>query len=168
VAPVAGTEAVIQGVAFAYRIPAGQVAVFEIVAEQDGRVVTMPGGATFALAPPDAVGEVVLQVDPVSPGGIVAIPYPWRVQLTYGNSRAETTDLRLPIPANPTASSVPSVGLEPDGELISLFPRSAPEQASIGVRARTRGHGLPEVTPGGPRSLGVGTNWLAHAKPDGG
>jgi len=168
VAPVAGTEAVIQGVAFAYRIPAGQVAVFEIVAEQDGRVVTMPGGATFALAPPDALGEVVLQVDPVSPGGTLAIPYPWRVQLTYGNSRAETTDLRLPIPANPTASSVPSVGLEPDGELISLFPRSAPEQASIGVRARTRGHGLPEVTPGGPRSLGVGTNWLAHAKPDGG
>ncbi len=153
------------GVAWNYRIPAGQAAVFEVVTRDAGRIVPLPGFAVHALAPSEAEMEAELRLQSAPQDSSPGRRGPWQITLSGGGQSAATINLFLPDGASGfTQPTLIRKQLEPDSETIDWFQTSDPGRYPVGVRVRTCAHGLPEVRPGGPDTVGAGTNWVRSAQ----
>jgi len=164
-----GAVAVGQGVVRAYQIPAGQAALFEVVTQDGASVVALPGYATYALAPATGPAEATVHLELGLPDGAANGEGRWQFKVTYGGSSALVGGLVLPetvMAPLPPASA--AVSLEPESERLEWIVPRDDHTAALGLRARTSPHGLTGIEPGGPRSYGVGTNWLGNATIGGG
>lgn len=153
------------GVVWDYRIPAGQAAVFEVVTQDSPEVVALPGFAVHALAPSEAEMEAELRLQSESQDSNPGRRGPWKITLSGGGQSAATINLFLPDGASGfTQPTLIRKQLEPDSETIDWFQTRDPGRCPVGVRVRTCAHGLPEVRPGGPDTVGAGTNWVRSAQ----
>jgi len=153
------------GVVWDYRIPAGQAAVFEVVTQDSPEVVALPGFAVHALAPSEAEMEAELRLQSESQDSNPGRRGPWKITLSGGGQSAATINLFLPDGASGfTQPTLIRKQLEPDSETIDWFQTRDPGRYPVGVRVRTCAHGLPEVRPGGPDTVGAGTNWVRSAQ----
>jgi hypothetical protein len=162
--PTAGPRPLTGGFHFDFTLPAGQVAVFEVVTRRRGEILPLPKLAAHALAPAgqDFAGALRFERDPAN--DIPGLRRPWQIELRCSNGVSSIAGVDFPsnMAAAIGASSLGQV-LRPDSEVIEWFHPGSERQPAVGLRVRTQAHGrsADEINRG--VAFHLGTNWTVVA-----
>ena len=160
---VAPLGTIADGVGAEFTVPAGQVAVFEIVTRKDGATVPLPSLAAYVIAPAEqsVKGTYRWSREPVSFSSGTR-RQAWRIEvLTPGGGRASSGGLDLPEALDLAVGSMSlGLGLEPDTETIhwqKSDDTQLPADGLIGLRVHTQAHGMKAGMPGSSGASGAAT-----------
>ena len=145
--PPLGT--ITSGIGVNFIVPAGQVAVFEIVTRRDNATVPIPSHSGYVMAADKPVPATFLWSH--VPNGVAAADgrRSWRIEVRYaGGGETSTGGFLLPEGLDSTVGSK-SLGLgllEPSAEIVSwcgyVDATKLPENGAIGLRVTIVPHGL--------------------------
>lgn len=149
---------------FSFTVPAGQVAVLELVTRSNGVTAAIPNLAAHVLAPADrgAAGLFLFRPDRRDESEGIR-RHPWKIEIASRGGNASAGGLDLP------ESLVESVGgramksrLAPEAQFMSwpVAEADLPANGLVGLRVRTHTHGIKPGMPGSAGAVGTGTNWV--------
>ena len=163
-APVLAPGAITDGFGAEFTVPAGQVAIFEIVTRKDGATVPLPSLAAYVIAPAEQAvkGTYRWSREPVDFSSGTR-RQPWRIEvLTPGGGKASSGGLDLPEALEAVVGSMSlGLGLEPDHEDIHWAAPDKdklPADGLVGLRVRTQAHGIKAGMPGSAGGSGAATS----------
>jgi len=149
-----------RGIIADFTLPAGQVAVFEIVTRKYDQVVPVPNLAAYVLTPVDEPSSGIFRWVPEqweSPTderqGL------WKIELDQGGSKSSAGGYIVPEEiATFSGEQRLSTRLEPDQEVIHWTSEGEETRPAVGLRIRTQAY---QPKPGVRlHSAGTGTNWV--------
>ncbi len=157
--PSLGT--ITNGIGAQFTVPAGQVAIFEVVTRRDNATVALPKLAGYAMAGADHPVTGTFRWSREPQDHVAGVPrQPWRIEVRVaGGGMASAGGLNLP-EALEAAVGAQSYGLalEPDRELIqwgTADTNRLPRNGLIGLRVRTLPHGFTFARAGAAT-----TDWM--------
>lgn len=152
-------EMVTSGIGAKFTVPAGQVAIFEVVTRRNGTTVALPPLAAYVLAQPREAVTGTFRFFPESEmTGPEVRRRAWRIELKSGAGDTFLGDLRLPDALEPTVGRLLlNLDLDQGKEVIHWNRQNddkLPDDGLIGLRVTLSAHGRKD---GGS---GVGhTDW---------
>ncbi|MCX6924769.1 MAG: serine/threonine-protein kinase [Verrucomicrobia bacterium] len=140
-----------------FTLPAGQVATFENETRSNNLVASVPGLSAYLIAREREEASGTFRWAP-GPGDPEGLNSPWQLELISpdGNRTAGSVDVPRAIAAAPGSISLWRK-LEPDREFIEWAGQGDSGRPAIGLRIRTRAHGLQS---GLSASATGTTNWV--------
>lgn len=166
VKPQLGT--VTNGIGAEFTVPAGQVAVFEIVTRSKGQTVPIRNLGAYVIAPADRMAEGIFRFTRDAEDNSTGVfRRPWRIEIGTGGGLSSSGGLDLPAGLDLSNSALGlGLALSPDREIVQWglpAEEHLPADGLVGLRVRTQAHGLKPGTPGSAGASGTGTNWLGRA-----
>ena len=140
-------EMVTSGIGAKFTVPAGQVAIFEVVTRRAGATVPLPPISAYVVAPPSDAVEGTFRFFPESEmTGPDIRRRTWRIELVSGAGNGSTGGLSLPDALEPAVGRlIVQPQLEPNAERIHWQRNDdsqLPADGLVGLRITTVAHDL--------------------------
>jgi len=157
---------VTDGIGAQFTLPAGQVAVFEIVTRSNNLTIPIRNLGAYVLAPVDRSSEGTFRFTRDAEVDINGVRRrPWRIEISTAGGTCSSGGLDLPADLEPFNGALAlGLGLLPDQEVVKWGiqdEENPPPNGAVGLRVRTRAHGLKPGMPRSDGAAGTGTNWKA-------
>jgi len=146
-----------------FTLPAGQVAVFEIVSRENQSLVPVSGLGAYIIAPPGQTisGTFICGPQPDANGNL-NLHSRWKIEISGGGNSSMAGGFSLPEPLVRYGGQIStSRTLQPDAEFIIWAGTSNsgdPQHPTLGLRIRTQK--VARQLAKGNFATGIGTNWL--------
>lgn len=166
VRPQLGT--VTNGIGAKFSLPAGQVAVFEVVTRSNHVTVPLRHLGAYVLAPLDRLCEGTFRFTRDAEADIDgARRQPWRIEVSTSGEASSAGGLDLPKSLERFNGAMGlGFALPPDQEVVKWLVQDEerlPADGLVGLRVRTQAHGLEAGLAGSGGASGTGTNWMEGA-----
>jgi predicted Ser/Thr protein kinase len=158
--PAAAANSAGRGVIADFTLPAGQVAVFEIVTRKDDQVVPVPNLAAFLITPAEEPASGTFRWRPEQWASATDERQGlWKIDIEGGGSKSSAGGYLVPDDiAQFSGEQKLWVRLEPDREVTQWASEEDETRPAVGLRIRTQAY---EPKPGvSLHSAGTGTNWM--------
>jgi hypothetical protein len=143
-------------------IPAGQIAVLELLTDEGGTDVPVPGSEVYAAAPVQESLDATFRWLPTPDATSQPGSQSWQVEVVTLGGAATSTGLVLPDPvAKAIGQTSLNLPLDPNRQLILMAVNPDESRPAVRLRARTIQHKLPADGSGQGRVVGTGAEWKA-------
>jgi hypothetical protein len=149
-----------QGVDAEFTLPAGQIAIFEVVARQQDALTPIAGLAAYVMAAPDEPAAGRFRCVPEPNGNIAeSWRWPWRLEIVAGGNKSAVGGLTMPEPVAKYGGEISMwKALEPDTEAVHGAGPGDAEHPALALRIRTVTNARNLASRNS--AVGIGTNWL--------
>ncbi|HEY5915032.1 MAG TPA: serine/threonine-protein kinase [Verrucomicrobiae bacterium] len=158
-AKIGSTGSLAGGVETQFKVPAGQVAVFEVVCREGQNLVALPGLAAYIIASPDAeVAGKFLCLPESDPDGTGDWRRPWRVEITGAGNKSAAGGFSVPEAVARYGGEISVLTtLQPEAEVVHWAGQGDSQHPALGLRIRTL-QSEPQLASHNS-ATGLGTNW---------